>query len=281
MNIYPCMILNKKFIAPGGWFSMLYPATWNEFEDSEDSFLFYDPENWSGNFRISAFRGKNDRKTGTSYGASTLKQTLKDNPSAQPISVGDYSCVYGKEMFMEDEAYYTTHWWVIDAGDVVFDCSFTVSKGASKDEALKVIQSIEVRSTEKKYPLELIPVRLSEIFLINESYEWASLEVKNRMKQDFQGHEPDLPKLQKLVDEGLIAPKKKDLWLALGIVICVIVTNEVDNVEWLTLVDGNREAPVLQFADGRLVDPMKLVWSKVKAGETWSVEDAYKQALNG
>ena len=24
-----------KFISPGGWFSLEYPATWSEFEDSE------------------------------------------------------------------------------------------------------------------------------------------------------------------------------------------------------------------------------------------------------
>ena len=41
-----------KYIAPGGWFSLEYPAGWREFEDTEESFLFYDPDKWSGNFRI-------------------------------------------------------------------------------------------------------------------------------------------------------------------------------------------------------------------------------------
>ena len=43
----------KKFISPGAWFSMNYPSDWNEFEDGEGSFLFYNPDVWSGNFRIS------------------------------------------------------------------------------------------------------------------------------------------------------------------------------------------------------------------------------------
>ena len=38
------MALQKKYIAPGAWFSMSYPASWNEFEDTEDSFLFYNPD---------------------------------------------------------------------------------------------------------------------------------------------------------------------------------------------------------------------------------------------
>ena len=29
------MIESKRFIAPGGWFAMSYPAAWNEFEDGE------------------------------------------------------------------------------------------------------------------------------------------------------------------------------------------------------------------------------------------------------
>lgn len=29
-----------KYISPGSWFSLEYPAGWHEFEDTEDSFLF-------------------------------------------------------------------------------------------------------------------------------------------------------------------------------------------------------------------------------------------------
>ena len=43
---------SKKFISPGAWFSMTYPVDWNEFEDGEGSFLFYNPNEWTGNPRI-------------------------------------------------------------------------------------------------------------------------------------------------------------------------------------------------------------------------------------
>ena len=58
----------KKFISPGAWFSMNYPSDWNEFEDGEGSFLFYNPDVWSGNFRISAFKGK------AGYGKEAIRQ---------------------------------------------------------------------------------------------------------------------------------------------------------------------------------------------------------------
>ena len=46
----------KKFISPGSWFAFSYPDTWFEFSEEPDCFLFYNPEKWDGNFRISAYR---------------------------------------------------------------------------------------------------------------------------------------------------------------------------------------------------------------------------------
>ena len=37
-----------KYISPGGWFSLEYPMGWHEFEDTEESFLFYNPDRWTG-----------------------------------------------------------------------------------------------------------------------------------------------------------------------------------------------------------------------------------------
>jgi hypothetical protein len=42
-----------KYISPGGWFSLEYPMGWHEFEDTEESFLFY---NLTGGQVISAYR---------------------------------------------------------------------------------------------------------------------------------------------------------------------------------------------------------------------------------
>lgn len=265
---------SKKFISPGAWFAMCYPATWNEFEDTEDSFLFYNPDNWTGNFRISAYRG------GATYARESMREELKANPSACQRTVGAWPCVYSKEMFEEEGAYYTSHLWLTGKDDLLFECSFTVEKGASVAEAEAVIASLEVREAGVKYPAELIPVRLSEIYQINEAYEWVSKTVKETLAKDFQGLEEDVPKMQEVVEKGVIGPKKKEAWLALGIALCVIMTNEVDGLEWRTLIDGNREAPVLQnTSTGEWTDPMKLAWSKVKAGEACDLVKAYQSML--
>ena len=146
-------------------------------------------------------------------------------------------------------------------------------------EAEDVISTLEIRKEGEKYPAELIPIRLSEIYMINEGYEWAVSIVKQELKKDFQGVEEDLEKLQQVIDSGKIGAKKKDEWLAVGITVCTILANEIDGMEWQTLIDGNREAPVLQYKD-RIIDPMKLAWSKVKAGEPCNVIEAYKTVID-
>ena len=243
----------KKYISPGAWFSMEYPAVWSEFEDSEGSFLFYNPDEWTGNFRISAYRSNT-----ADYGRESVRQELKENASATLVRVGALDCAYSKEMFEEGGEYYTSHIWITGVDDVVFECSFTVRKGESVAEAERVIASLQVRKPGVKYPAELIPVRLSEIYQIDEAYEWVEKTVKDLLKKDFQGVEEDV---------------------ALGITLCVIMANEVDGMEWRTLIDGNREVPVLlNTATGQWIDPMKLAWSKVKAGEKVNLAEAYCNA---
>lgn len=265
----------KKFISPGAWFSMVYPADWNEFEDGEGSFLFYNPNEWTGNFRISAYKGS------ATYGKEAVKQELKENPSAMLVKIGCSDCAYSMEMFEEEGTYYTSHLWITGIGDVAFECSFTVRKGEPVAEAEEIIASLEVRKANQKYPAEIIPVRLSEIYQINEAYEWVSATVKEQLKKDFQGQEEDIANMQQVIDSGSIGAKKKEAWLSLGIALCVILANEVDGMEWHTLIDGNREAPVLMSVAGdAMIDPMKLVWSKVKAGETCNLAEIYRNLLS-
>ena len=265
---------DKRYISPGGWFSLSYPAAWSEFEDGEDSFLFYNPDVWTGNFRISAYRGEG------AYADECLFRELKENPQARKVQVGTLPCAYSTEDFEEDGEAYTTHFWVTGRKDVSFECSFTVKKGGAVDEAERIIRSLEVRDANVKYLPELIPVRLLEIYRINEAYEWLSGKVKDVLKKDFQGEESDIDSMQQLIDKALFAPKKRDAWLSIGIVLCVILANEVDGMEWRTLVDGNREAPVLlNTATGRWTDPMKLAWSRVKAGGKVDLAEACREAF--
>lgn len=269
----------KKYISPGAWFSMNYPATWNEFEDAENTFLFYNPNNWTGNFRISAYKQEKG-VTASAFGKAFVMDELRENPSASVVKVGELDCAYSKEMFEEEGQYYVSHLWVTGIGNIAFECSFTVPKGGATEEAEALIASLEIRKEGTKYPAELIPVRVLEICEINDSYEWAVSAVKEKLKKDFQGVEEDLPKLQQMIDSGDFKQKQKEAWNAFGIAACIVLANEVDGMEWMTLIDGNRESPVLRYKDSEaIIDPMSLVWSKIKRGLPCDVVAEYKQII--
>ena len=162
-----------KYIAPGGWFSLEYPAGWREFEDTEESFLFYDPDKWSGNFRISAYRGAD-----TNYGKECVSYELKENPAAELTLIRGVQSAYSVDSFQEEGIWYTSHFWVIDCRDICVECSFTVAKGGDKTVAENIIASIEIRHENKAYPKEIIPIRVLEIGEVNSAYEWASSTIK-------------------------------------------------------------------------------------------------------
>ena len=123
-------------------------------------------------------------------------------------------------------------------------------------------------------------MRLSEIYQIDAAYEWVERKIKDVLKVDFQGLEEDISRMQQLVNQCSFNVRKREVWIDLGIVLCVILSNEVDGLEWRTLIDGNREVPVLlQTCTELVIDPMKLVWSRVKAGDGCHLQEAYTQTL--
>ena len=86
-----------KYISPGGWFSLEYPMGWHEFEDTEESFLFYNPDRWTGNFRISAYKDE-----AADYGPQCIAYELKENTSSALVKVGKWDCAYSAETFQEE-----------------------------------------------------------------------------------------------------------------------------------------------------------------------------------
>ena len=246
-----------KFISPGGWFSLECPAAWSEFEDTEESFLFYNPNKWGGNFRISAYKD-----AAKDYGRQCIAYELKNNPTSCAVKVGEWDCAYSAETFQEEGAWYTTHIWVTGKGDISFECSFTVAKGGERTPAEGIIRSLKVRTGKEGQ--EIIPIRVLEIGEVNAAFEWVSTTVKKTLTKDFTSQEEDIEKLQKLVDGGKIQANQRTAWENLGLAFGTILENEMDGMTWVTVVDGSKEYAALQFAD-LLINPASLVWNKIKA----------------
>lgn len=246
-----------KYVSPGGWFSLEYPATWSEFEDTEESFLFYNPNKWSGNFRISAYKD-----AAKDYGRQCIAYELKHNPTSTSVRIGEWDCAYSAETFQEEGAWYTTHIWVTGKDDISFECSFTVAKGGERIKAEEIIRSLKVCKPDAAR--EIIPIRVLEIGEVNAAFEWASTTVKKTLTKDFTSQEADIEKLQKLMDGGKIQVNQRVAWEQIGLAFGTILENEMDGMTWVTVVDGKQEYPALQFG-GLLIDPAFLVWGKIKA----------------
>ena len=246
-----------KYISPGGWFSLEYPATWSEFEDTEETFLFYNPNQWNGNFRISAYKD-----AAKDYARQCIAYELKNNPTSSSVKVGAWDCAYSAETFQEEGAWYTTHIWVTGKDDISFECSYTVAKGGERTPAEGIIRSLIVRTG--KEGKEIIPIRVLEIGEVNAAFEWVSTTIKKNLTKDFTSQEEDLEKLQKLVDGGKIQANQRTAWESLGLAFGTVLENEMDGMTWVTVVDGIKEYAALQFGD-LLIDPASLVWNKIKA----------------
>lgn len=252
-----------KYISPGSWFSMEYPQGWHEFEDTEDSFLFYNPDKWAGNFRISAFRGEHE-----DYASECLEYELKNTVGAKRVKVGTWNCAFSKEDFQEEGTSYTSYLWVTGAGAISVECSFTVAKGESSKIAEEMLATLKVRNAKDKPWKEIIPLRVLEINAINEAYEWAVATIKKQTTKAFSSQETDLPNLQKVIDSGKFNKNQRTTWESFGIVFGTILVNEMDGMDWVTVIDGSKEIPALKFGNSRLIYyPTELIWNSMKKNE--------------
>ncbi len=266
----------KQFIAPGGWFSMTYPESWFESEDTPDSFLFYNPNIWSGNFRVSAFQEEGN----THYGKKAVNDFMREEKIAHKVQVGEHTAAYLAYPVEEDGNKYTMHIWLVDLEHLAAECTFICPQGGEIADAVEVVESLTPRYAHKKYPAELITPRVAEISVINEAYHKMSELVSEHTNKNFQGRDEDITALMEALGKGDYSHKKRDIWLAVGITLCVILAEEVEGLEWRTLIDGNREDPVLYHPGKDLtIDPMKLVWSKKKRKLDCDLKEVYQECL--
>lgn len=264
----------KKFISPGAWFSLIYPSSWNEFEDAEGSFLFYNPNKWTGNFRISAFRDDKNEN----YGMESVKYELQQNSTAKRIQCGDVTTAYSCETFQEEGAYYVTHVWIAGIGNVAFECTFTVAKGEKKDEADAIMASLATYAKGQSPKLEIIPIRVLEINLVNEAFEWSSNAIKKQLKKDFTSIDEDVAKIQQIIESGSYKPQQREVWESFGLAFGTILESEIDGMAWVTAIKGKDEVPALRFKETELIIyPSELLWKNVKSGESFQLVTLFEE----
>ena len=265
-----------KYISPGSWFSLEYPDSWREFEDTESIFLFYNPDVWTGNFRISAFRGPGSR-----YAKECMTSELQQTKGAKLRRVGDWECVYSAETFQENGGHYTTHLWITGKGAVSVECSFTVKAGDDFSAGENIIRSLRLRGEKEPLWKEVIPVRVLEISVINEAYEWAVSAIKKQLAKDFTAGKKDIESIQTVIDSGVFDKKQAAVWENFGIVFGTILVNEIDGMEWVTVIDGKKEFPALRYLDTDLmVYPTEIIREKLKENQPCLLKAEYDRIIS-
>ncbi len=272
----------KLFISPKSWFSLTYPNNWNEFEDTESRFLFYDPVNWAGNFRISAYKQDKHQPDAALYAQQSIKEELRLNPSAVMTKVGSWNCAYSQETFPENGHTFTSHYWLTGHENIVFECSFATFQGKDPAVARQIIASIQAFKEEANLPKTIIPIRVLEIGEINNAFETVSSTVKTLLKKDFTGSSKDFPPMQQIIDEKLCPSGKKDIWQAMELVFGIIVANEIEDMEWVTVIEGRYEYPALcyQHDKRKLICLKNMIWEKIKNKQEIHLEQEFEQLIS-
>lgn len=279
----------KKYISAGSWFSFEYPDKWSEFEDEEGSFLFYDPDCWRGNFRISASMDKS-----TSFARDTMRDELNEYADAKLVNIGEMEFVYSKESFQEDKAWYTSHYWVTGHKNMVIYCTFTTNKCESVDEAIRMLRTLRLYNPMQPQCHEVIPIRLSEIVTINTAYETIQKEVKNALKKDFSSVDTttSITHLQKMIDEGKLKINPQNAERLAYVLGCFLI-DETDGMEWVSVINGKEEYPALYFkgddahllesiplkeAQNRVIEPVKMLVDGLRKG--YKLSQLYNTLMN-
>ena len=243
----------KKFISPGSWFAFTYPTEWFEFSEEADCFLFYNPEQWDGNFRISAYRDAS-----SSFGDTMMHQALKAS-GARLAKVGRWETIYSTEQFTEQLVEYVTHRWTIGCGQTCVECSFTAPSDGHLGMANALIASLEIMQPRETFHNQYIPVRVSEVDLIESCYATIEDLGMKLFKERFRDMDYNVRLLQKIAQRSeLTAQLGSDAGAVMGITLCALLTESVEGLEWNTYVNGRVEAPVLMYGTTCVARPMLL-----------------------
>ena len=240
----------KTFVSPGSWFAFDYPDSWSEFEET-DGFLFYDPVNWTGNFRICAYRDK-DR----GYGKQCMENEL-GRVGTELVRIGSCKAVQSIDHFYEEDVSYDSWFWLIGNEQTCVECSFTLSSGMPPDMGLRIVNSLLINPIGTFFYNRLVTLRLMEIAEIDAAYNEVERMAKKICKARFSGIRRDLPILQRLADGEM----RKEM-VSIGLTLCAMIAEELEGYEWRTLIDGAKEKAVLLSSDGTVTDPQMLFDSR-------------------
>ena len=212
-----------------------------------------------------------------------MRDALKA-PAAKLVKVGRWETVYSAEPFTEQLVEYMTHHWVIGCGQTCVECSFTEASpnegcptpllGRGED----LVASLEILQPRDTFHNQYIPVRVSEVELIESCYATIEELGMKLFKERFRDFDYNVRLLQKIASRPELTKQlRSDAGAVMGITLCALLTESIEGLEWNTFVNGKVEAPVLMYGTTCVARPMLLFGKQgealAKADVTKIVED--------
>lgn len=115
-----------------------------------------------------------------------------------------------------------------------------------------------------------------EINEVNEAFEWATSQIKKNLKKDFSSVEQDIERIQQMINNNEYTSNQKDVWMAFGIAFGTILVNEIDGMDWVTVMDGRQEYPALRFRQTKVVvDLRNLIYERLRSGGRCDLRKEY------
>ena len=257
----------KTFISPHSWFAFEYPDSWFEFEGEPGDFLFYDPDEWKGNFRIQAWRDKDKL-----YGRQCVAEELRKKHTEEK-QLGSWRVAQTKEHFTEEGEEYVNYYWLAGFENTCVECSFTIPAGSSPELGEKMVASLRINSLGVFFKDKLIPIRLAEMMEIDDAYIQMERVAKKACKTQFKDFQQSIEVLQKLVDEKELNQLGPDANVLLGMTVCALLAENVEGLEWNTYINNQEEKPVLVREGAVVADPRALFRSLSAPVDILSVVD--------
>jgi hypothetical protein len=122
-----------------------------------------------------------------------------------------------------------------------------------------IIASLEILQPRDSFHSQYIPVRVSEVELIESCYATIEELGMKLFKERFRDMDYNVRLLQKIARRPELAKQLgDDAGAVMGVVLCVILTEHIEGLEWNTYVSGKVEAPVLMYGEHCVARPMLL-----------------------
>ena len=139
------------------------------------------------------------------------------------------------------------------------ECSFTASIEEHLGIVNALIASLEILQPRDTYHNQYIPVRVSEVDLIESCYATIEDLGMKLFKERFRDFDYNVRLLQKIAQRPELTKQLGvDAGAVMGIVLCALLTESIEGLEWNTYVNGKVEAPVLMYGTACVARPMLL-----------------------